>query len=179
MKKRIIAMILSIVMVIGMLPVTVFAADVVASGYCGGEGDGTNLTWELDSSGVLTISGTGAMEDYPGEGSPWYNKRSSLKTVVINDGVTYIGEAAFYGCDALTSVSIPNSVTSIKSFTFYRCASLTSITVGDENPAYQDINGVLFSNDGKTLICYPAGKMLSSYQIPDGLTYIEEEAFSN
>ena len=56
MKKRIIAMILSIVMVIGMLPMTVFATDVVASGYCGGEGDGTNLTWGLDSTVTLATA---------------------------------------------------------------------------------------------------------------------------
>ena len=39
------------------------AADIVASGYCGGEGDGTNLTWTLDSEGTLIISGTGKMKD--------------------------------------------------------------------------------------------------------------------
>lgn len=51
------------VLFIGVIP-SVYAADIVASGYCGGEGDGTNLTWTLDSEGVLTISGTGKMKDY-------------------------------------------------------------------------------------------------------------------
>ena len=74
MKKRIIAMVLCIVMVIGILPMSAFATDIVASGYCGGEGDGTNLTWKLDSTGVLTISGSGSMYAYTasyGSRSPW------------------------------------------------------------------------------------------------------------
>ena len=57
----------------GVIPI-VYAADSVDSGYCGGEGDGTNLTWTLDSEGVLTISGTGKMKDYStksNQGAPW------------------------------------------------------------------------------------------------------------
>ncbi len=108
------------------------ATGVVASGTCGAEGDGSNLTWTLDSEGVLTISGSGGMHDYDGPSSPpWYRSRSMVKSAVIADGVTSIGEWAFFGCGSLTSVTIPNSVTSIGRYAFYYCTSLTSVTIPD------------------------------------------------
>ncbi|MBR7155112.1 MAG: leucine-rich repeat protein, partial [Paludibacteraceae bacterium] len=70
------------------------------SGTCG-----DNLTWEL-TDGVLTISGTGAMSNYTSSSSPWYSYRSSITSVVIEEGVTNIGNYAFYNCTGLTSVTI-------------------------------------------------------------------------
>ena len=67
---------------------------------------GENLTWRLSNNGTLTISGTGAMADYTYNTMPWYEYRSSIKSVIINDGVTSIGEYAFYGCSGLASVTI-------------------------------------------------------------------------
>ncbi len=102
------------------------SAETVDSGTCG-----DNLTWVLDSEGTLTISGTGAMKDYlPGIG-PWKSYQSSVKTVVIEDGVTSIGDYAFSQCNSLTSIAIPDSVTSIGSCAFSRCSSLTSIAIPD------------------------------------------------
>ena len=75
------------------------------SGTCGK--DGNNLTWTL-SGGTLTISGTGAMADwksYPDV--PWFSNRSSIKSVVIEDGVTSIGEYVFDRCSKLTSLYVP------------------------------------------------------------------------
>ncbi len=92
---------------------------------------GNNVTWTLSlSNGTLTISGTGAMADYSSYTDvPWYDYRSSIKSIVINDGVTSIGDYAFYDCSSLTSVTIPNSVTSIGEQAFCECYSLTSITI--------------------------------------------------
>ncbi len=104
-------------------------AEVVASGYCGGEGDGTNLKWELTDAGTLTICGTGIMGDYTSTyEKPWYNYRTEIEDVSLQEGVTSIGSSAFRGCAALTSVVIPEEVTSIGDCTFYDCGSLTSIT---------------------------------------------------
>ena len=64
MKKRIFSFVLAVLMIASLLPATALAADIVDSGTCGAEGDGSNLTWTLDSEGTLTISGTGAMKDY-------------------------------------------------------------------------------------------------------------------
>lgn len=84
------------------------------SGKCGAEGDGSNLTWTLDTeTGVLKIEGTGAMKDYDYSSSaPWNKYSSIIKTAKIYDGVTNVGNYAFYCC-SFTSVKMPNSVTSI------------------------------------------------------------------
>jgi hypothetical protein len=77
-------------------------------------GCGDNLTWSLDTeTGVLTISGTGAMADYYWDGAPWSSNRSLIQTATIEEGVTTIGSYAFPGCSNLTSVTIPNGVTQI------------------------------------------------------------------
>jgi hypothetical protein len=86
------------------------------------------LTWTLDS-GTLTISGTGAMPDYPSSYSPWYKRGNNITTVNIQDGVTTIGDNAFAGCSSLTSISIPDSVATIGGAAFSDCTSLTSITI--------------------------------------------------
>ena len=92
---------------------------------------GDNLTWKFTSSdGTLTISGTGDMTNYSSrEPAPWYSRCSEIEKVVIKDGVTSIGDCAFYGCSSLTSVTIPNSVTSIGVDAFLDCSSLTSVTI--------------------------------------------------
>ena len=94
------------------------------SGTCG-----PNLQWKLTDEGVLTITGTGEMEDRRGIIRPWSPYSSNVKQVIIGDGVTTIGWQAFYDCSSLTSITIPNSVTTIGESAFYGCSSLTSITI--------------------------------------------------
>ena len=76
---------------------------------------GANLTWTYDTdNGTLTISGEGTMRDWAlSSDVSWYSYRSSIKSVIIESGVTSIGDYAFYDCDSLTRVTIGNSVTSI------------------------------------------------------------------
>ena len=104
------------------------------TGVCGAEGDGSNLTWTL-ARGVLTISGTGAMADYDKEYSkngfitttaPWGKHSSSLKRLVINEGITYIGKCAFFYCSTIKgSLTIPNSVVTIGELAFSGCRGFT------------------------------------------------------
>ena len=164
MRKRLLSFVLTVLMIVSLLPVTALAADVVASGTCGAEGDGSNLTWTLDSDGVLTISGSGDMHDYgfscAPRGAPWYGYRSLVKSAVIAEGVTSIGEYAFYYCEFLTSVTIPDSVTSIGISAFFRCTSLTSVTsIGDGT--------------------FRGCTSLTSVTIPDSVTSIGGSAFSD
>ena len=94
------------------------------SGSCG-----NNVTYYYsESTHTLTISGSGAMQNYDGT-PPWYSYRKDIKAVVIEDGVTKIGNRAFNECSSLTSVSIPNSVTSIGDFAFLSCSSLKSFSI--------------------------------------------------
>ena len=94
------------------------------SGTCG-----DNLQWKLTDEGVLTITGTGEMQDWNrSKPSPWHADKS-VKQVIIGNGVTTIGSSAFSDCDSLTSVTIPNSVTTIGSGAFEFCFSLTSLTI--------------------------------------------------
>ena len=100
------------------------ATAAVDSGTCG-----ANLTWVLDSSGVLTISGTGPMTDYDYSGAPWNGHKDSITTVVIGNGVTSIGSSAFWECTNLTSAPIPDSVTKIGGWAFFGCTALTSVNI--------------------------------------------------
>jgi len=121
--KRRTCLVIALILLTTMLPVSVAAATETASGICGDD-----LTWVLDSDGILTISGSGAMADYAScSNSPFYQRRSSIKTVVLESGVTSIGSNAFYNCSGLESVTIPDGVTSIGSNAFYGCKGLTDV----------------------------------------------------
>ena len=126
-----------------------------------------NLTWTLDADGTLTISGAGAMKDYDynNNQSPVY-MNSSVKKVVIEDGVTSIGNWAFYKCTSLTTITIPDSVTSIGEAAFRGCSSLTSITIPD---SVTSIGDAAFSHCSN----------LKSITIPDSITSIGKYAFCN
>ena len=89
-----------------------------------------------------------------------------------------IGNAAFLR-DDLKSVAIPSSVKKIGVSAFEDNPSLKEINVHKNNAYYSSVDGVLFSKDKKTLICYPGGKSASSYTIPDGTKRIEDSAFED
>ena len=126
-----------------------------------------NLTWTLTADGTLTISGTGAMKDYDYDSnpSPVYNN-SDVKKIVIEDGVTSIGNSAFDSCRNLTSVTIPDSVTSIGKDAFEACNSLSSITLS---------NNITSIGDAAFYDC----SNLKSITIPDSVTSIESAVFYN
>ena len=97
----------------------------------------------------------------------------------IPEGVTSIEINAFRDCTSLTRVTIPSSVISIGSYAFYGCKSLTNIEVSESNNTYKDIDGILYSKDGKTLIQYAIGKTNISFDFPEGVTSIASHAFNN
>ena len=148
----------------------------------------------------MTISGTGDMTDYTDINRPWYDYLSSITSVVIEDGVTSIGDSAFRGCTNLTGLTIPDSVTRIVDYSFFECSSLTSVTIpaavtsiGDAafsectsltgiwveeaNQYYSsDDQGVLFNKAHTTLVQAP-GTISGEYTCPDGVTGIGIHAF--
>ena len=100
----------------------------VAGGDCGD--NGSNVQWALYESGTLYIYGSGNMKNYSSSSDqPYDSYKSQIQSVVIESGLTSIGQKAFYDCRNLSSIEIPNSVTSIEICAFYECSSLTSITI--------------------------------------------------
>jgi hypothetical protein len=115
--------------------------------------------------GILTVSGKGAIMDYCLEcDRPWYSSNESATKLVIEAGVTSIGETAFMGFASLTSVTIPNSVTVIGDDAFGACTSLTSVTIP---------NGVTSIGLGAFADCIN----LTSITIPGSVKNISELAF--
>ena len=136
---------------------------IIASGECGK--DGSNLTWTLDSEGTLTISGEGEMQNYSySRNVPWYSYRESIRTAVIENGVTSICNYAFDYCSNLSSITIPDGVTSIGNSAFSGCSSLSSITIPE---------GVTSIGNSAFWGC----SSLRSIALPEGLTSIDSYAF--
>ena len=103
----------------------------------------------------------------------------NLTSVSIPDSVTSIDAYAFAHDTSLTSIAIPGSVKSIGNYAFSDCYILESITVSENNPSYASEDGVFFSKDKTNLICYPAGRKNSNYDIPYSVRNIEINAFSD
>ena len=152
MKKQLLVLLLTLLPMLAM-------AD--RRGECG-----DNVTWTYtESTKTLTIQGSGAMEYYTRSSqTPWYDFRTNIQIIVIEDGVTSIGRHAFDGCSGLTSVTIPNSVTSIEEDTFRGCSGLTSITIP---------NSVTSIGEGAFSGC----SGLTSITIPNSVTSIGSSAF--
>ena len=160
------------------------------SGSCG-----DNLTWEFNTeTGALTISGTGAMNDYSWDpnAAPWYAYRNDITsvsfpegittigayafvncdnaaftTVTIPEGVIALGVNAFYGCSALTTVSIPSTVTDLGVGAFYSCPALTEITSYIVSPT--EIPWTVFNAaDKETCKLYVPYASIAAYKATEG-----------
>lgn len=128
--------------------------------------EGSTIEWKLENY-VLTISGTGPMLDYwYVEDIPWYESRMLVLSVVIEEGVTSIGSAAFANCYNLSSVQIANSVTTIGRGAFYYCLDLDTVVLPKN---LSMIGSYAFQN------CYN----LVSINIPESVKTISEGAFYN
>ena len=115
----------------------VLAAEIIASGECGDEGD--NLTWTLDADGVLTIYGSGGMyvdyyaDDEP-EGytylCPWKDYSQDITRVILPEGLEDITDNAFAGCENLSDIVIPGSA-NIGEAAFASCTGLKTVVISD------------------------------------------------
>lgn len=123
-KKKLVSFLLLFLLTVELLPATAFASDIVG-GYCGSEGDGTNLSWSLDlDTGELTISGTGEMKEWSNNSS-WYNYKESIILVNIGENITSIGANAFKDCTNIKTVELPDSVVKIGRSAFSGCRNLS------------------------------------------------------
>lgn len=186
MKKRFLASLLALGMLLTMVTGAAWAADgdgantPPTTGSCG-----DNLTWSYNAATkTLTISGSGDMMEFDDSNPcPWINYRdieiveigddvtsisrnfsfsSALTTVTIGNSVTSIGDSMFYNCYRLNNVTIGNSVVSIGNYAFFGCGRLTEITLPD---SLQSIGGYAFEGTGLTSIHIPA----KVYRIETGI----------
>jgi len=171
-----------------------------ASGECGND-----LTWVLDSDGVLTISGTGEMYDFENYGenpAPWCDYRYYITEIIMEEGVTYIGENAFENCDNAQSISIPNTVTRIGNWAiswcpslselyipasvtyigvgnFQSCENLSAVWVDENNPAFaSDEIGAMYDKSMETLMFVPRSYE-GVYSVSETVTVIDSVAFDD
>ncbi|MBR5619165.1 MAG: leucine-rich repeat domain-containing protein, partial [Clostridia bacterium] len=179
--KRTLALLLAVLLLCGGMTAAFAEDGEIVSGYCGAEGDGSNVTWELNTdTGEMTIRGAGEMRNYMRlDDVPWHSYHNgTICTVTIETGVTSICNGAFYYCSSLTSVTIPDSVTSIGEGAFENCGSLTAFSVDAQNVNYcSDADGVLYNKNKTKLIQYPIGNPRTSFTIPDSVTSIGDFAF--
>ena len=187
MKKlmRLLAAVLALTMLCEMLPLAAFAqsdigqavtvavqnteeenSTVTNTGSCG-----ENVTWSLDSDGVVTVSGTGEMSNYGWYGDVNPNRvfqdlSGSVRKVVIEDGVKNVGSSVFFRLENLTDVTIPDSVTSIGVDSFNYCTALESITLPET---------VTFIDTGAFANCHS----LKKFKFPSNITCINDWMFHN
>ena len=173
------------------------------SGKCGGEGDGSNITWSFNTdTGLLKFEGTGKMANYGPDGafpSPWYDKyESQIRSVEIGEGITSIGSCAFYKCVNLASAVIPEGVTTLGDSAFSACRSLKEIyipstvekigtrtfswfvglekiTVSENNPVFHSDGNCIIETATKTLL---TGCNTSVIPTDGSVTAIGDNAFS-
>lgn len=170
------------------------AKTIPSSGYCG---DNVKYTYNSKTK-ELVISGKGDMY----LSSDTFS-HSDVKKVVIKSGVTSIGRSAFVGCEDLVEVVIPEGVKDIGRYAFGNCVSLKKadipasatafdfrifegctslekINIHPNNPSYRnDVYGVAYTRQSKTLSKFPAGSKVTSYVVEDGTKTIDVEAFSH
>lgn len=152
---------------------------------------GENLSFVFaEATGTLTISGSGAMTAFGSASAvPWYSFRSDIKSVVLESGVTTIGNYAFYGCNnaLFTSISIPEGVTSLGNSAFNGCTHLASVTLPS---TLGSIGSSAFHSNAFTSISIPSSvTSIGSYAFKDcsslesvslsNITVLNEEVFSN
>ena len=187
--KRFLSALIVFCMLLAMLPMSASAAAT----YFGG--CGKDLSWKLTKdTGIMEITGTGAMYNYDEDETPWDSYLSLIKSVEIASGATSIGTYAFCGCTNLTSVSIPDtvktigddafegcsalmsltipsSVTKIGEYAFYSCSKLASVAIeeAEQHPSSYVIGESAFAK------C----TALTSITIPGSVTKLEDKVFWN
>ena len=201
-KIRLLSALLALAMLLALLPTAAFADDTVygtvrgvPSGNCGATNE-DKVTWSLDSDGTLTISGTGAMEDYYNYNyyvrQPWYGQKDKIKKFVVENGVTTIGNAAFSGHTKLTEVDMSNA-TSLEKIGQYAFESCTGVKTIDLSNAIKlkEIGDKAFKSSGVESVTFPQNSQLTeignevfahcsnlkNIKIPEPVTKIGGSAF--
>mgnify|MGYP002523255243 CR=1 FL=1 len=125
----------------------------------------SSIHWTLEN-GVLTLTGSGPMDEYQNQTAPWESQKDAIRSIHIGEGITTVSSGAFSGCSSLTEVTVPESVTTIGYNVFSYCTSLTEITIPE---------GVTTIGDGAFWGC----SSLKEIIIPESVTTIRDRVFSD
>lgn len=157
LKNRILAAVFAACLLFLSVELSALAAD---SGSCG-----SKAKWSLSEDGTLSITGKGSMQNFTeGNMAPWYENREKITAITIKDGITNIGDLAFYGCTALQSISLPESITKIGDMAFAGCTDLERVTLQE---GLKSIGANAFAR------C----ESLQTLRLPNGLLNIGYQAF--
>lgn len=171
MKRVAIMVCAALLVLLALLPKTAYAAP----------------DWSLDG-GVLTISGSGPMADYAAAtDAPWYESRGEITSIVIESGVTSVGNNSFTWCEAVTSLTLPQGLTAIGKNAFWGCGALQTLELPD---SLERIGTCAFFRSGLTAITIPQqvteleqglfGQCgnLKTVTLHDAITVIRKDVFS-
>ncbi len=152
--KKTIAGIMAVVSILAMnysIPFTSFLDNSVV--LTANAGTAADFAWDIDADGTMRISGTGEMPyEINAKSVKWDLRRSEIKKVIIEKGITSISPYSFSNCPNLESVSIPDTVTIIQNSAFFNDTKLTSISIPS---SVKEIWSRAFSNTGCTEIVFP------------------------
>ena len=191
MKKKLVSALMALSMLAAAAPV--IAADVKSGELNNG------ISWTIDSEGLLTLTGSGAVEFGVDETDP-FSENKNIVGIVMDDHITAIGDRAFYGCTSLVSVDLSENIEMIGDYAFAGCTSLggieldkslaglgrnafsgctalKSIDVDVENGTFSSVDGVLYDDDQSELIRVPSAKPIPAFAVPDTVVQIHDNAF--
>lgn len=133
MKKFISLLVAVVVALLPLMPLSAVKSEAAQIDFtCG-----VNATWSLDEYGVMTVSGTGEMYDYNFLTPPWQDFKSSIKKIVIEEGITKIGASAFRSLPAVTDLHIASSVEIIGNAAVQSLEAFDRITIGENSKLRQ------------------------------------------
>lgn len=132
--------------------------------------DITGYNWSIDSAGTLTIVGYGEMPDYDDVRPPWYSQAASIRKIVVQEGITELGDWAFADCTELQSVSLPqNTLREIGEYVFNGCAKLTALYVP---PSVRDIDDEAFLGAANLTLYGEDGSYVQLFAERRGLAFV-------
>ncbi len=195
--KTVIVSVLTVALCFGMIRVPVSAETILGKGTWG-----SNLNWKVDTTGTLTIWGTGRMYDAEEDDYhyPWQEEAYGITNLNIKYGVTSIAPRAFSGLTYLCIATFPDSLREIGNGAFYGCGfetvtiskgvkaigdgpfcnnpKLKFIDVSPWNDYYKSVNGVLYSKDSYRIVQFPCA-LGGYYKAIDGVGYVGKYAFQD
>lgn len=157
--NRIFPKVMAVLLVLTLLMTLAPAASAAESGSCG-----EKLEWSF-ADGTLTITGSGAMTDYrTPEEVPWHSFQEEIFWLELPEGLTHVGELAFYNCAGITAVSIPEKVKTIGDMAFMNCTGMTILKLPE---------GLESIGENAFELC----SALTDLRLPSTLKYLKEQAF--